>query len=93
MPLTNEKRSTYSSISAADICIESNRQRHAKAKQVINVLTEEAIKLNVIMKSTQIRPLPCDKLDNLFYATFMSLAMHLTSQTGKELDIRGIGNM
>ena len=66
VPLTNEKRSTYSSISAADICIESNRQRHAKAKQVINVLTEEAIKLNVTMKSTQIRPLPCDKFDNLF---------------------------
>ena len=92
MPLT--KTAPYASISAAaDICTESNRQHHSKAKQVMEALTGEAIKLKLIVKSKQIRPLRYDEFDKLFEAAFMSLAMHLTGQTETELDIRGIGNM
>ena len=92
MPST--ETAPYSSISvAADICTESNRQHHSKAKEVMEALTGEAIKLNLIVKSTQIRHLPYDEFNKLFEAAFMSIAMHLTGQTETELDIRGIGNI
>ena len=56
---------------------------------MMEALTGEAIKLKLIVKSTQIRPLPFDEFDKLFEAAFMSIAMHLTGQTETELDIRG----
>ena len=59
----------------------------------MEALTGEAIKLKLIVKSAQIRPLQFDEFDKLFDAAFMSLAMHLTGQTETELDVRGIGNM
>ena len=60
---------------------------------MMEALTGEAIKLKLIVKSPQIRPLPNDEFDKLIEAAFMSIAMHLTGQTETELDIRGIGNI
>ena len=84
----------YSGLSAVDMSTSVWRIRLSKAKEVMKVLTAEAIKLGLITRGRDLYSKSYSDFDKIYESSFVSRAKCITGETDEiGLDRRGVGNI